>query len=225
MPRTRRIAPDNCVHHVLNRGNRRETIFRKDSDYRYFFNLVADALERTPVRLLAICGMPNHFHMVVWPERGLELSAYMEWLSTSHVHHYHHHYRTTGEGHIYQGRFKNFLVQDSQYFYRVVRYVETNPVRAGLVTRADEWPWSSAGMRTSPDGRALLSEWPLPRPLNWLDYVNKAIPADELASLRNSTRRGAPYGDEVWREATVAAYGLESTIRPRGRQPRSQTAT
>lgn len=225
MPRTRRIAPDNHVHHVLNRGNRRATIFHRDADYRVFLNLIADALERTPVRLLAICVMPNHFHMLLWPARGVELSAYVEWLCTSHVHHHHHHYRTTGEGHVYQGRFKNFLVQDDGHFYRVARYVEANPVRAGLVERADQWPWSSAAGSTSPDGRELLSQWPVPRPVNWLAYVNGGIPADELAGLRNSARRGTPYGNDLWVETMAATFGLESTIRLPGRPKRVWTAT
>jgi putative transposase len=96
MPRCRRISPDNSIHHVLNRGNRRATIFYKPEDYNAFFNLLSDTMDIVPMRILAVCLMPNHFHFVLWPKGGSDLSAYMQALMSAHVRRYHKHYQTTG---------------------------------------------------------------------------------------------------------------------------------
>ena len=220
MPRTRRISPDNSIQHVLNRGNRREAIFRKPADYEAFLRLMVVGLERVQMRVLAFCLMPNHWHMVLWPEVGGAVSAYIGWLLNVHVRHHHRHYGTTGHGHVYQGRFKNFLVQHDVHMYNVLRYVEGNALRASLCGGAEEWPWSSAATRYRENGNHLLCEWPMGRPRDWLGYVNQGIPGDELAALRYSTRRGSPYGDEGWVHATVEEYGLQSTVRPPNRPPR-----
>jgi putative transposase len=224
MPRRRRIVPDNAVHHVLNRGNRRAEIFKKAGDYDDFLNLLANAIERVPMRILAVCVMPTHFHLLLWPLQGVDLSAYMNWLMNAHVRRYHQHYGTTGLGHIYQGRYKNFLVQSDAHLYRVLRYVEANARTAGLVPRAELWRGSSLCRRYTPDGRAYLSEWPVPRPADWGRYVNEGIDSHELAGLRECSRRGRPYGDPGWTVSTATKHGLESTVRDRGRPRKKGTA-
>ena len=108
MPRTRRVCPSGIAQHVLNRGNGRRTIFHKSADYQAFLRLMREAQQRTPLRLLAYCLMPNHFHLVVLPESAVELSAYMRWLLNAHVRRYHEHYNSRGTGHIYQDRTRTF---------------------------------------------------------------------------------------------------------------------
>ena len=213
MPRTRRISPDNSIQHVLNRGNRREAIFRKPQDYEAFLRLMAKGLEKVEMRILAFCLMPNHWHMVLWPEVGSAVSAYIGWLSNVHVRHHHEHYGTTGLGHVYQGRFKNFLVQDGLHTYYVLRYVEANALRANLAERAEQWRWSSLARRCDDNGRRLLTDWPLLRPHDWTRYVNEGIPSEELIELRRSARRGTPYGEPDWVKTAVEQYGLQSTLR------------
>jgi putative transposase len=212
------------VQHVLNRGNKKETIFWKPADYQHFIGLIADALATVPMRILAFCLMPNHWHFVLWPEQGVDLSAFMDRLCNLHVRHFHAHRGTTGQGHIYQGRFHNFVVEDGMYLYRVIRYVEANALSAGLVKRAEDWPWSSLATREAVDGRQLLCDWPTPRPTDWLDYVNRGIPADELAELRRSVQRGAPFGELRWVLATAEQYGLKSTLNPPHRAGKYETA-
>jgi putative transposase len=224
MPRIRRISPDNAIHHVLNRGNRRAAIFQKPGDYDAFMNLLCDTLDHVPMRILAVCVMPNHFHLVLWPQKGSELSAYMQWLMNAHVRRHHQHHGTTGLGHIYQGRFKNFMVQSDVHLYNVIRYVEGNALRAGLVADAALWRWSSLARRFTPDGRAYLTEWPVPRPPDWPDFVNTHIPPDELQKLQCSVKRGAPYGDQWWVRKTVKMYGLDSTVRTPGRRGRLEAS-
>ena len=218
MPRQPRIIPDNSVQHVINRGNKREQIFFEPADYEDFFCLLAEAQRRVPMRILVICVMRNHFHLVAWVEQGVALSAFMHWLMSAQISRHKKRHGTTGLGHVYQGRFKNFMVQDDAHLFRVLRYVEANPVRAGLVDRAQDYPWSSLSRRVTPDGRRYLAEWPTARPQNWCDYVNTGIDQGELDALRFCARRGAPYGDEPWVSTAVETYGLGHTIRKPGQR-------
>src|SRR5262245_15978960 len=142
MPRTARALLGGYCYHVLNRGNGRRTVFHADADYRAFVELLRRAGDRTPVRLLAWCLMPNHFHLVVWPRSDGDLSDYMMWLLTAHVRR--HRARHGGSGHVWQGRFKAFPIQEDEHLLTVLRYVERNPIRANLVRRAQDWVWSSA---------------------------------------------------------------------------------
>src|SRR5262249_7156443 len=144
MPRSARSSQGGYCYHVLNRGNARATIFHKDGDYFAFVNLLREAGERVPVRVLAYCLMPNHFHFVLWPREDGDLSNFMGWLMTAHVRRYHKHYHSSG--HIWQGRFRAFPIQEDDHLLTVVRYVERNPVRADLVADAQDWPWSSAAL-------------------------------------------------------------------------------
>ena len=249
MPRIARVAPGGVVQHVLNRGNGRMRLFRKPADYGAFAALLAEAQGRAPaVGLLGWCLMPNHWHLVLRPRAAGQLSAFMRWLCNTHVRRWRQHWHTVGQGHVYQGRFKNFPVQSDRHLLTVLRYVESNPLRAGLVRRAQDWRWSSlraacgdddedaAGPgteratrdatpnpTTTRDVRPFprLSEPPLPRPRGWLDLVNQPPLADRLAALRQSVTRGRPFGDPAWTARTADRLGLAFTLRPRGR-PRKQ---
>lgn len=216
MPRICRVCPPGLAQHVLNRGNDRKRIFHKDGDYRAFLRLLANAQRRYPVKVIAYCIMPNHFHLIVIPESATALSAYMRWLLTAHVRQYHQHYETSGNGHIYQGRFKNFPIQTDAHLLRVWAYVEANPLRARLVRRAEEWRWSSLSTNRSII-RPTLSESPVPRPTPWVEVVNQQVEGDVLTSIRRSVSRGAPYGDDQWRIAIAKEHGLEFTLREPGR--------
>lgn len=108
MPRTARAAQGGFCYHVLNRGNGRAEVFHAAEDYASFIELLGLALKRVPIRLIAYCLMPNHFHLVVWPTDDGQLGRWMHWLMTSHVRRYRKQYGSSG--HIWQGRFKAFPV-------------------------------------------------------------------------------------------------------------------
>jgi putative transposase len=145
------------------------------------------------------------------------LSRYAQWLTVTHVRRWHAHHRTAGTGPVYQGRFRSFPVQEDDHFYAVCRYVERNPLRANLVSRAEAWRWSSLWHRCQHTEVPWLSAWPLPLPEAWLQSVNRAEKESELVALRRSVVRGAPFGEEQWQQATAAALGLESALRGPGR--------
>jgi len=209
------------VFHVINRAVGRRNLFDKDGDFLAFELVLQETLRIRPMRVCAWCLMPNHWHFVLWPQRDGDLPAFMQQLTNTHVKRWKEHRHETGFGHLYQGRYKSFPVQTDEYFYRVVRYVERNALRANLVASADLWPWSSVGCGSRKDSlRGILSDWPLPRPTHWTELVNEPLTESELRAIRHSANRGTPYGDEHWTSATSKLLGLESTRRPRGRPKR-----
>lgn len=197
-------------------------LFLKDADFEAFERMIEKTLDSRPMRILAYCLMSNHWHMVLWPERDGELGAFMQKLSITHARNWQVYRRRVGYGHLYQGRYKSFPIESNEHFYQVVRYVERNPLRAGLVRRAEDWRYSSLWRRLegTAEERAILSAWPLPRPRSWVQHVNRPQSEAELGALRLSVERGRPYGDEAWARATARRLGLESTFRPRGRPKR-----
>lgn len=222
MPRPPRNSAANTCYHVLNRGNGRHTVFHKDGDYAAFLKLLKLASDRTPLRLLAFCLLPNHFHLVIWTRKEGDLSKWMQWLTTSHVRRYHRHYHSAG--HVWQGRFKSFPIQSDDHLLTVMRYVERNPVRAKTipVRKAQNWPWSSVG--TPPRAVEVvptLHPGPVPRRKDWLDWVNMPLTKAEQEAMSQCINRGQPYGKEKWAKRIAKQLGIESTLRPRGR-PRNK---
>ena len=226
MPRSARLAPGGVVFHVLNRGVGRREIFSKDRDFAAFERTMEAALSAVPVRLLAYCLMPNHFHLLLWPRADGDLGRFMQRLTTAHVRRWQAHYHEVGLGHLYQGRFKSFPVQDDGHFLTVARYVERNPLRARRVRKAQNWQWSSLWRREhgSAQERGMLGEWPVPRPADWPAFVNQPQTDKELAELRRSVDKGRPFGDAAWRKKAIKDLGLESSERERGR-PKKKRAS
>ncbi|QEG41596.1 hypothetical protein UC8_36210 [Roseimaritima ulvae] len=163
--------------------------------------------------------MPNHWHFVLQPLEDGAMSNFLRWVTLTHTQRYHAHYGTAGEGHVYQGRFKSFPIQDDGHFFVVSRYVERNALRAGLVDRAEAWKWGSLHhWRSRPEpSPKLLSSWPLTRLPNWTRRVNEPLCDKELKAVRWSVKRGCPFGEQAWVESIARRLGLESTLRPRGR--------
>jgi putative transposase len=215
MPRTARASVGGVCYHVINRGNGREKVFHKLADYAAFVKLMAEGHERLPIRVPGFCLMPNHFHLVLWPWDDGDLSGWMQWLMTSHVRRYHRHYG--GSGHVWQGRFKAFPIQQDEHLLTVLRYVERNPLRAGLVERAENWEWSSLAWWERADRPAFLHDGPVDRGRRWAVDVNRPMSPAEEEAIRRSVNRGTPWGTESWQKRTAARLGLESTLRPRGR--------
>jgi putative transposase len=203
------------VYHVLNRGNGRMKVFRKPGDYQAFAELMTLAKEKANVELFGFCLMPNHWHLVLRPKGAADLARYLSWLTNTHVKRYRGHYPSTS-GHLYQGRYKSFAVQEDAYLLTLLRYVEANPLRAKMVERAEQWRWSSLGC----DRKlytALLSDWPLPRPRNWTALVNEPLSQSDQGRVQVSFDRGRPLGQADWTAQIAKQLGLQHTLNPRGR--------
>jgi len=207
-------------YHVLNRGNGRATVFHGDRDFQDFVMLMAGACMRVKTRVLGFCLMPNHFHMVLWPYEDDDLGRWMQWLMTSHVRR--HHSRYDSSGHIWQGRYKDFPVQNDRHLVRVLRYIERNPLRAGLVSDAGDWAWSSHTWWRDSGGPRFLHPTPAVQNRDWPEVVREPQTAAELSAIRECLRRGRPYGEDRWIGSTAERLGLEFTLRRRGRTARNR---
>ena len=215
-----RVTLGGYVYHVLNRANGRRRLFHKDGDYLAFEGILGEALAQVPgMRLTGYCLMPNHWHLLLWPRRDGELSDFGHWLALTHTQRWHAHYHNVGVGHLYQGRFKSFVVAADAHYLSVCRYVERNALRAALVPRAEPWRWGSLWRRgRCEEGLAeLLQEGPVALPGKWIEQVNEPQTEAELAALRRSVQRSQPYGEAGWVRRLASRLGLESTLRPLGR--------
>jgi putative transposase len=219
-----RTAPGGFIYHVLNRANGKRRIFDHDRDYLAFERVLAEVQERVPIRILGWCVMPNHWHLLLWPQQDRELSDYMRLVTLTHTQRRHAHRGTAGTGHIYQGRFKSFVVQHDAHFLAVSRYVEANALSGNLVQRAEDWRWGSLWrmVRGRADQPPRVHAWPVTRPSGWLEYVNQPVEPAERDALRYSAQRGTPYGDKAWVKDVAEQLGLQSTLRPRGRPAKQE---
>jgi putative transposase len=191
-------------------------VFHKQEDLAAFLRIMGEAGLRVPMRVVAYCLMPCHFHLVLWPRTDGDLSRWMHRLLTTHVRRYLGHYGHSGQ--VWQGRFKAFPIQQDEHLLTVIPYVERNPLRAGLVEWAQDWKWSSLGPNAEGPAR---DPGPVPRGADWLEFVNSPMTEAEVAAIRFSVRRDRPSGSDAWTTETAGLLGLEDSLRPRGRPRRS----
>jgi putative transposase len=219
MPRRARVTPGGLVYHVLNRTVAGLPLFRKEADYEAFERIMIEAHERHPTQILAWCLMRNHWHFLLWPREEGEVTAFVRWLAHTHVMRWHVAHGTVGRGHLYQGRFKSFPVQEDEHFLAACRYVERNALAAGVVDRAEAWRWGSLWARRAGSDalKAILSDWPVERPSHWLRLVNEPMTEKEVERLRVSIARSRPYGDAAWQRKQAKRLGLMHTMRSEGR--------
>ena len=214
MPRAPRAVVGDVVYHAHNRANAGMRMFDSEDAYKLFETVLDEAVARFGTPVLAYCLLPDHWHLLVHPSADGELSRCLGWLSLTHTQRHHAVHRSAGSGHLYQGRFRSFPVQNDEHLQTVWRFIESHPVRAGLVARAEDWPWSSLRRRL------LVGREPAPLPVDWTERLAQPLGADESAELAVCLQRGRPYGEPAWVAQTAARLGLAGTLRPRGRPPR-----
>jgi putative transposase len=220
MPRRARRAPGGVIYHVLNRGVGRQTLCDDAGDFAAFVRVLAETLDRVPVRVLGYCVMGNHWHLVLWPRRDRELARFMQRLTITHVRRWVEHRGRVGWGSVYQGRYKSFPVEGDGHLLTVLRYVERNPLRAGLVRRAEAWRWSSLGQSHAPPQEDVpsipIAAWPVGRRRDWTAWVNRPQSPAEEAALRRALSHDRPFGSAAWTAKTEKTLGL-GPLRGRGR--------
>jgi REP-associated tyrosine transposase len=207
------------IYHVWNRANFRSRLFREAAHYADFLAIVEAGLSFVPRRVLAYGLMPNPWHLVLQPRADGDLARFLRRLTLTHTQRDHARTRTTGYGHVDQGRYKSLPVEPDGHFLALVRYVEQNAQRAALVAKAEDRPWSSAHARWGggEKGKKMLSPWPLAAPRRYLEWLNQPAGKEEIAQIREAIKKNRPYGSENWVGQAVAQYGLENTLRNRGR--------
>jgi putative transposase len=219
MARQKRTDVGGYVYHILNRANAKAVIFENERDYCVFENILEEAKEKFEMRILAYCLMPNHWHLVLFPENDGDLARFMGWVSNTHAQRWHAIKDTVGQGHLYQGRYKSFLCQEDAHFLALVRYVERNAKKANLVSKAQQWKWSSVWRRESGtiQQKKLLAPWPVSEPRDYIDSLNEPQSEAEEGAFENAEKRGSPYGSLSWTTTVIEEFDLESTVKPRGR--------
>jgi putative transposase len=173
MARPHRYLPAGYVYHVGNRGSRRGPLFDSAGDFDAFERLVAQARELVAVRIIAYCLMFNHWHFLLWPLDDNAVSSFMHRLNGRHGRRRRWRTKTVGQGAVYQARFWAFPTFDELHTLAAWRYVERNPVEAGLVKQAEHWRWSSASA-VNRDTGLQIDLGPVRRPDNWFDVVNSS---------------------------------------------------
>ena len=215
MPRLARLVLPGLPHHVTQRGNRRERTFFADGDYSLYKRYLAAACEEAGTAVWAWCLMPNHVHLILVPSTAQGLAAplgrtHRRYTCAVNA-------REGWTGHLWQGRFASF-VMDERHLTACARYVELNPVRAGLVGRAEDWPWSStrAHLAGRSDGlvapEPLLERWP-----DWRAMLDSGLAEDERTAIRLRERSGHPLGDESFIASLAAATDRPLAPGSRGR--------
>lgn len=192
MPRAARLVVPDCPHHVIQRGNRQQAVFFSDHDRRQYLGLLAKNCTDHSVRCLAWCLMSNHVHLVLVPPSADALRAVLSRTHTSYAQRIN--LREGVSGHLFQGRYASYPM-DAAHLAIAVRYIENNPVKAGLVGSAEQWSWSSARAHISgaPDGLTDLEhEFPV---TNWRAYLADGVEASERDDeLESAIRSGRPLG-------------------------------
>ena len=197
MPRGRRLQVSGLTQHVLNRGNNRCDIFRSDRDYAYFLTVLGEAASAHQLDVHSYALMTNHFHLVVTPQVPTAVSMVMQVAGSRYVGYFNRRYARTGT--LFEGPFKSMFIDSETYWFTCMRYVELNPVRAGLVSEASAYRWSSYRAHAlGVEDRIIvphslylaLGETPASRQRSWRELCAEALPANELFEIRDHVRRG-----------------------------------
>lgn len=213
MPRAARLVVPNVPHHVVQRGNRRQPIFFDDADRRAYLALLGKACARHETRCLAWCLMDNHVHLILVPAAEDGLRAPLASVHTSYSQRINR--RQDYCGHLFQGRFASYAM-DNAHLMVAARYIENNPVAAGLVDSAGAWEWSSARAHISgwPDGLTDVAALGAHVP-NWRAMLARGLEAGEAgATIERALMTGRPLGGDDWLRALELPPG-----RQRGQSP------
>ncbi len=219
MGRPPRNSQGGTIYHVIGQGLKPKPVFRSTEDYREFDVTLAQAVDRFDARLLAYCVLPKHWHLVLIPRKDGDLSKLMAWLTTTHSARWHTKPRRAGTGGLYERRFRSFPVQDTTKLHDIIQFVESHPLRSGIVEEPNDWPWSSVSRRGNESATSgpMLSIPPVPLPLDWTEQLSLEMSTATLDQIKHCILRSCPYGDAGWVQKTAAKLSLESTLRPRGR--------
>ena len=225
MARLARVVIPEYPHHVIQRGNRRQQTFFCDDDYRLYLKIMSEWTERCRLAVWSYCLMPNHVHLIIVPETAEGLGRGVGEAHRRYTRHIN--IREGWLGYLWQGRFVSF-VMDEEYLLAAARYIERNPVSAGLVERPEDWPWSSASCHIAGYGDALAKgEWLTERTSGWVcSWQEFLMDEDEneeefTTSMQHHESTGRPLGTKTFLEKVGTIFGRSLLPKKVGR-PRKE---
>lgn len=207
MPRIARAVAQGFPHHVIQRGNNKADIFFDEEDRRQYLGLVKKYSEKWSASMLAYCLMTNHCHMMIRPSSESSLFKMMQGVTLCYTQHVNRKYERTGR--LWESRYHSCIVGEERYLWAVARYIEQNPVQAGIVSRAEDYDYSSARSHVKGIDDEVLGEelFTHDRREDYIKLLNSRIPEEEKNAVRYCTRTGRPFGDELF------INGLEQSLK------------
>jgi len=207
MPRQSRFCPAGFPVHIIQRGNNRQAIFTCDADLAAYAHWLAEGAERFGVSIHGWIFMANHVQLLTTPSHSSSLSRLMQFLGRLYVRHFNYIY--TRSGTLFEGRFKTCVVQQDQYLLTCLRYIELNPVRAGMVTDPGDYRWSSyrahafginPGLWSPHDLYLGLGRNGKQRQRAWRELIRETLDIEVLAKIRHCANTGLVLGTQRFRE-------------------------
>lgn len=187
MARRRRGIVAGAFYHVCNRATEKRILFQTPADYDLWVRTLKETLEIFPLQIYAYCVMPNHWHLLASCPSAPLFSRGMQWLGATHAIRWRKRADSIGRGAVYQNRYRCHRVQPNEVFWVVARYIERNPVRAGLTKTPFVWEWSSAGQKNGVS--VPIQNWPLPKPDKWEEFLGLGGDPVEDAQIREALLR------------------------------------
>lgn len=230
MARLPRLILAGQPHHVILRGNNRQAVFFSDLDRQHLLTILGEVSAQCSVAIHAYVLMDNHFHLLMTPPAAQALSRMMQALGRRYVGWFNARHQRTGT--LWEGRFRAGLIEGERHMLACMRYIELNPVRAGLCAEPAQWPWSSAAHHVGLTRQPLITEhelyWslgntPFEREHAYREFIAQGVSHQERALFTEAALRGRPVGSEAFLKPLSVDHEHVVASRPRGR-PRKSAA-
>lgn len=214
MPRHPRFCPAGYPVHVIQRGNNRQVCFAKEGDLSAYANWLGEGAEKFKVDVHGWVFMTNHVHLLLTPHCDSGVSRLLQTLGRQYVRHFNYSYQRTGT--LFEGRFKSSVVQHEEYFLNCLRYIELNPVRAGMVKDPGDYKWSSyrahafgvkPGMWTAHNQYLLIGKDDKERHLNYRQWIGEVMPTEAVSKIRHCINTGLVLGTDKFRDQVLSLRG------------------
>ena len=217
MPRIARAVATGYPHHIIQRGNNRQPVFFKRKDRIFYFSLLKNYSEKWGVSIYAYCLMTNHVHLLATPKKDESLFKMMQGLTLCYTQYINRAYEKTGR--LWESRYNSCIVDDETYLWSAARYIEQNPVRAKIVKKAEDYPYSSAKAHITGQSDDLVSEKLFldQQRKAYISFIREPIPKKEIEDLKYHTRTGRPFGQAGFIGKMEKLLGREFSLKRPGR--------
>jgi putative transposase len=224
MPRAARFVIPRYPFHITHRGNNKEEIFQSDEDRRRYLYWFEEAKQKYGMRIISYCLMDNHVHYIAIADNELSFARTINAVHMRYAQYFNQ--KNKRVGHLWQGRYYSCLL-DNAHLVAAVRYVERNPVRAGMVVKPWEWVWSSTAEHLESEKKGIISLEDISSYISvssWREYIDIADQAEDLIEIRKQTYSLRAWAEESFKELIERKYGVHFKMNPKGRPKKIGTS-